>query len=208
MRTLGVERALVEVDAEDDVEAGGLQRRGNLVGIVDRIGELRDLLVGRVADHERDALFRGGGECEDEGGGEEGDDAIQGAVHEGYQAGGRNWRPRSHQTSLAALRLSAPPPISERRLTSAEFCFAASFTWSSSIREGQIRLELDRLIEIAKRLVGVAPARIGEAAASNPKLREHAFAPRSDPQPASGHCSSQEWQAGREAAPRQKSERM
>ena len=78
---LGVERALVEVDAEDDVEAGALQRRGDLVGVVDRIGKLRDLLVGGVADHERDALFRGGGECEEEGGCEEGEDAIQDAVH-------------------------------------------------------------------------------------------------------------------------------
>jgi hypothetical protein len=115
---LGVERALVEVDTEDDVEAGALQRRGDLVGVVDRIGELRDLLVGGVADHERDALFRGGGECEEEAGCEEREDggerAGEDAVHGGYQAGGRNWRPRSHQTSLADLGLGWP----HRRLLS------------------------------------------------------------------------------------------
>ena len=36
---LGVELALVDVDAEDDVEPGALERGGDVVGVVDRVGE-------------------------------------------------------------------------------------------------------------------------------------------------------------------------
>jgi hypothetical protein len=41
----------------DDIEAGILQRRGNPGAVVNRIGELSDILVGRIAQHQRHALL-------------------------------------------------------------------------------------------------------------------------------------------------------
>ena len=42
----------------DDVEACVLEHLGHGVGVPCRIGKRRDLLIGGVADHERNALFR------------------------------------------------------------------------------------------------------------------------------------------------------
>jgi hypothetical protein len=67
-----VELALVDVDAENDLEAGGLQRGRDRVGVVHRIGEHADLFIGRVADDERHALFRGGWQGKEQGGQNEG----------------------------------------------------------------------------------------------------------------------------------------
>ena len=55
-----IEIPLIDVDAEHDVEPGALERRRYVVGIVDGVGERGDLLVGRVADHQRHALLGGG----------------------------------------------------------------------------------------------------------------------------------------------------
>ena len=41
----------------DDVEAGLLQRRGDLGAVVNRVGKLRDVPVGGIAEHQRDALL-------------------------------------------------------------------------------------------------------------------------------------------------------
>ena len=47
----------VEVASLDDLEAETSQRHRHAAGIVGRIGELHRVLIGRVADHQRDALF-------------------------------------------------------------------------------------------------------------------------------------------------------
>ena len=41
----------------DDIEAGLLQRRGDLGAVVNRIGKLRDIPVGGIAQHQGDALL-------------------------------------------------------------------------------------------------------------------------------------------------------
>ena len=41
-----------------DLEAERGQRPGDVVGVVGRIGEQRRVLIGRIADHQRDALSR------------------------------------------------------------------------------------------------------------------------------------------------------
>lgn len=48
-----VHASLVGVDGEDDIEAGALERCGDILGIVRRIGQLRRVGVGAVADDER-----------------------------------------------------------------------------------------------------------------------------------------------------------
>ena len=50
--------ALAEVDAFDHLEAERLQLGGDVGGVVARIGEARNVLIGRVADDERHALVR------------------------------------------------------------------------------------------------------------------------------------------------------
>ena len=46
---------LIEIDAERDLEAEGLQFRGDVPGVVGRIGERRHVAIGAVADHQGDA---------------------------------------------------------------------------------------------------------------------------------------------------------
>ena len=54
---LEVEAALVEVEPDDDLEPRLLQRGGDVLGVVDGIGERRRMHVGGVADDEREALL-------------------------------------------------------------------------------------------------------------------------------------------------------
>ena len=55
---LAVERRLVDIGGRDHLEAKLTQRRGHVVGVVRRIGQLDRVLVGAVADDEGDALMR------------------------------------------------------------------------------------------------------------------------------------------------------
>ena len=60
---------LVEIELgapADQGEAKGAQRLGHQRGVVAGIVEPGDVLIGRVADHQRDALFSGGGRGEGE----------------------------------------------------------------------------------------------------------------------------------------------
>jgi hypothetical protein len=67
-----VEVALVDVDAENDIEARRLQRRCDVVGVVAGVGKRRHLLVGRVADDERHSFFGSRRQDEEHTGGDEG----------------------------------------------------------------------------------------------------------------------------------------
>ena len=50
---------LVEIEADDGLEAGALQRRADIFGVMRRIGQMRCVQIGAVADHERDPPVRG-----------------------------------------------------------------------------------------------------------------------------------------------------
>lgn len=52
----GVLRAgLIEIDPEDHIEAGAPKRYRNILGVVGRIGQVRRVRVGAIADDEGDA---------------------------------------------------------------------------------------------------------------------------------------------------------
>ena len=51
-----LERGLVEIDAVEDLEAVRPQSGGHVTRVVAGVGELAGVLVGGVADHQRDAL--------------------------------------------------------------------------------------------------------------------------------------------------------
>ena len=62
---------LGEIALHDDIEADRLQRRRHILGVVDRVGKHLRVLVGRIADHQRDSLLSKRRRCQDhrEGGG-------------------------------------------------------------------------------------------------------------------------------------------
>jgi hypothetical protein len=46
---------LIEIGAKDDIEAAALQRCRHVFGIVRRVGQMRRMEIGAIADHQRDA---------------------------------------------------------------------------------------------------------------------------------------------------------
>ena len=58
---------LVEIGAEDGIEAGAPEGGGNVLRIVRWVGQMRHMDIGAVADHQRDAIIgapRGDGGAE------------------------------------------------------------------------------------------------------------------------------------------------
>ena len=66
---LALHSRLVEVFADGDFEAQGAEFRGDILGVVRRIGERHDVAISAVADHQRDARLRAGrrGACRQNG---------------------------------------------------------------------------------------------------------------------------------------------
>jgi hypothetical protein len=60
---LEIETALVEIEAEDHLEAQVREDGSHILGVVGGVGQGAGMAIGRVAHHERGALLRAGGRC-------------------------------------------------------------------------------------------------------------------------------------------------
>ena len=114
---------LVEIGTDRDLEAQSAQFRGDVLGVVRRIGERRDLAIGAVADHQSDAGLRAGRcaarrqKAHRQGDAGEADPIVAPPARQRARPVLKDWR---HRLTLRAIAPGAGPVEAFLRLAGAD----------------------------------------------------------------------------------------